>query len=248
MRRPLRDGALAGLAGGAALSLVLVLVGERTIARAIDLERGANPGAGPDAFSRGTQHLGGVVAGVLWGVALGALLGVAWAAGRRHQRPAAAPTWRAAVTMAAVAFVTVNLVPFLKYPGNPPGVGESATIGRRTVLYLLMLAWSVLSTAAAWQLARGLGARAWPDHLRLPAVVVAWVALVIVGLVGLPGAPDPVRAPATLVWRFRLASLAATAAFWAVAGTVFGWLRMAAAGEEPLAPLRRSSAGRGSPG
>lgn len=240
MRRHLRDGALAGLAGGAALALVLLLAGEGTIGRAIDLERRTHPGARDEMFSRTTQQAGGVLAALVWGVALGVVLAATWVVLRRHLGPARkvpAPTdlvdraagceWRAAVLMAGAGFLTVNLVPFLKYPANPPGVGDPATLGRRSALYLLMLAWSVVSTAGAWRAARWLAGRDWPDHLRLPAVGAIYATLVVVGLAALPGSPDAVTVPANLVWHFRLTSLAGTAAFWAVCGTVFGWLRLA---------------------
>ncbi|MFN2608971.1 MAG: CbtA family protein [Acidimicrobiales bacterium] len=243
MRRLLRDGALAGLAGGAALALVLLLAGEGSIGRAVDLERRARPGqAGTETFSRGTQQAGGALAAVVWGVALGLLVAVAWVLVRRHLRPAGEhPDWRAATTLAGMGFLTVNVVPFLKYPANPPGVGDPATIGRRTTLYLLMLAWSALSTAAAWRAARWTSRRGWPDHVRLPAVVGLYATLVVVGLAALPGTPDAVPDPATLVWHFRLTSLAGTGTYWAVCGTAFGWLRLAADGCSPFAALRPPS-------
>lgn len=247
MRSHLRHGALAGLAGGAALALVLLLAGEGAIGQAVGLERRGNPGAsGDEMFSRGAQQAGGALAAVLWGLALGAVFAVAWAILRRRLRPGGDPStadWRAALALAGVGFLTVNLVPFLKYPANPPGVGDPATIGRRTALYLLMLAWSLVATAAGWRAGWWMAGRGWPDHLRLPAVALLYAAVVVAGLVALPGSPDPVTAPAALVWRFRLTSLAGTAAFWAVCGTAFGWFRMAAAGRPPFAsvrsPLRR---------
>ena len=236
MRRHLRDGALAGLAGGAALSLVLLAVGERTISRAIELEQRARGGGagGGETFSRGVQQAGGVAAALIWGVALGAIFAVAYVALRR--RLDTKSDWRAAVTLAMVAFATLVLVPFLKYPANPPGVGEPDSVGRRTALYLLVLAWSLLATGAAWRAALVLGRRALPEHQRVPAVGLLYVALVALGLAALPGSPDPVALPATLVWRFRLASLAGTAAFWAVCGVVFGWLRAAAASRAAAVP------------
>ena len=48
----IRRGALAGLAGGAASALFLLLVGERTIGDAIRLEE-ARGGGGHEMFSRG---------------------------------------------------------------------------------------------------------------------------------------------------------------------------------------------------
>jgi predicted cobalt transporter CbtA len=52
------------------------------------------------------------------------------------------------------------------------------------------------------------------------------VALATLGLVLLPPNGDPVEAPATLIWQFRLATLAGAATFWAVVGMTFGWLRV----------------------
>jgi predicted cobalt transporter CbtA len=245
VRRQLRDGALAGLAGGAALALVLLAAGEGTISRAIELEQRAQGGgaatalghaAGDETFSRGVQQVGGVVAALVWGLAVGAIFAVAYVALRR--RLGTTSDWRAAVTLAAVGFATLTLVPFLKYPASPPGVGEPGTVGRRTALFLVMLAWSLLATGAAWRAARVLGRRGLPlrsghaglpEHVRVPLVALLYVALVAVGLAALPGSPDRVSVPATLIWRFRLASLAGTAAFWAVCGATFGWLRVAAA-------------------
>ena len=236
MRRLVRDGALAGLAGGLALALVLLVLGEDSIGRAVALE----PGGGDETFSRGVQTVGGVLAALVWGTALGVVLAVVYAGARR--RLDTRSDWRAAAALAALAFVTVNLVPLLKYPPNPPGVGDADSVGRRTALYLLLLVWSGLAAAAAWSAGRRLGARATlPEHLRVPAVVGLYVAVVAVGLAALPGSPDAVAAPAALVWRFRLASLAGTAAFWAVCGVVFGWLRLAATGRSPFSALRSPS-------
>jgi len=187
-------------------------------------------------FSRGTQQVGGVAASLVWGLCLGLVFAVAYFVLRRHLGTSS--DWCAAVTIAGVGFLTVNLVPFLKYPGNPPGVGDPATIGRRTTLYLLMLAWSAVSTTAAWRAARWLDGRGWPDHLRFPAVAGLYAALAVVGWAALPGSPDVVGAPATLVWHFRLTSLGGTATFWAVTGTVFGWRRLSAAGQAPFRSLR----------
>ncbi len=236
MRRHLRDGALAGLAGGAALAIVLLAAGERTISRAIELEQRAHGGgaaatafghaAGDEMFSRGVQQVGGVLAALVWGVAVGAIFAVAYVALRR--RLDTASEWRAAVTLSAIGFTTLTLVPFLKYPANPPGVGDPDTVGRRTALFLLIVAWSILSTGAAWRAARVLARRGVPEHLRVPLVGLLYAGLVTLGLAALPGSPGAINVSATLVWRFRLASLAGSAAFWAVCGVTFGWLRVAA--------------------
>ena len=68
------------------------------------------------------------------------------------------------------------------------------------------------------------------------------VALVLVALVVLPPGPSPDAVPASVVWDFRLASLAGWAAYWSVLGTVFGWLTLPDAVRRPSRSLPRESA------
>lgn len=218
-RRLLKEGVLAGVAGGVALALVLRLIGEGPIGRAVGLEGGG----GDEMFGRGAQQLGGMAAAVLYGAAVGAIFTVAYAAVRHRLR--AADDWRAAVGLAAAGFVAVFLLPFLKYPANPPAVGDPDTIGRRTALYLIALAWSVVATWAGWRAWRAFLARGMGLHQAVPATAAAWVALAAAGLVALPASPDPVTAPATLIWQFRIATLAGAVTLWSVLGMTFGWLR-----------------------
>ena len=210
MRVQLRYGALAGLAGGAAMSVVLLLAGEGPLQRAIDLE----PAGGEEVVSRAGQRVGGVVAALVVGVALGLVFAVVVAALRR-QPP---------LTVAAAGFVALHLVPFLKYPPNPPGVGESGTVGRRTALYVLLLAWGLVSVWAGWRARRWLELRDVPPPVAQPAAVAIVVSLVLFALVVLPAGPDPDAVPASVVWNFRMASLGGWAAYWSVLATVFGWL------------------------
>src|SRR5215212_5378893 len=186
MKTYLRRGALAGMAGGLASALVLLRVGERSISRAIALEH-ARAGGEPthEMFSRHVQLAGGAVGTLIAGAAFGVIFAVVFAA-IRH-RLAGRDDWRRATTLAFVAFVTVSLVPWLKYPANPPAVGDPDTIDQRTALYMVMLVWSVVAAWAGWRLHRWLRARGVADHLRLPAVLLAWPAIVGTGFALLPG-------------------------------------------------------------
>lgn len=219
-RRLLKEGVLAGVAGGAALALVLRLIGEGPIGRAVALEGGGGP---DELFGRGAQQAGGMLAAVLYGAALGAVFTLAYALVRHRLRTT--DDWRASVTLAAAGFAGVFLLPFLKYPANPPAVGDPDTIGRRTALYLLAVAWSLVATWGGWRAWRAFVAKGMPVHTAAPATLAMWVALATIGLVVLPANTDPVGAPATLVWQFRLATVAGAATFWSVLGMVFGWLR-----------------------
>ncbi|MCU1462726.1 MAG: hypothetical protein JWO37_2801 [Acidimicrobiales bacterium] len=220
----MKRGALAGLAGGIALAIVLRVLGEDSIGRAVALQARLDPApAGHrEMFTRVTQQIGGMVAALIFGVALGVMFAVALALVRH--RMAGPGDARRVITLAAVAFVTIALVPFLKYPANPPGVGDPATIGRRTTLYLVMLAWSLVSTWAAWRAFRWLRARARPDAERAAGTAAVYTTLVGVGLALLPPFTDRVGLPAQLLWRFRLSSIAGQVTFWAVTGLTFAWL------------------------
>jgi predicted cobalt transporter CbtA len=216
--RLLKQGVLAGVAGGSALALVLRLVGEGPLGRAVALEGGGHD----ELFSRGAQQVGGMLAAVLYGAALGAVFTLTYALVRHRLQ--SADDWRASVALAAAGFAGFFLLPFLKYPANPPAVGDPDTIGRRTALYLVAVAWSVVATWAGWRAWRSLASRG--AAVAAPATMAVWVALATVGLVVLPADTEPVEAPVTLIWQFRLATVAGAAAFWSVMGMVFGWLRV----------------------
>jgi predicted cobalt transporter CbtA len=216
--RLLKQGVLAGVAGGSALAIVLRLVGEGPIGRAVALEGGGHD----ELFSRGAQQVGGMLAAVLYGAALGAVFTLAYALVRHRLQTA--DDWRASVALAAAGFAGFFLIPFLKYPANPPAVGDPDTIGRRTALYLVAVAWSLVATWAGWRAWRSLASKG--ATVAAPATMAVWVALATVGLVVLPADTEPVEAPATLIWQFRLATVAGAAAFWSVMGMVFGWLRV----------------------
>ena len=241
MGRFLKVGALAGGAGGLALALFLRFVGEGTIGEAIAIER-SKPGVHHEMFSRGTQQLGGMIGAVVYGVFIGLIVAVVFAfvRHRMHGRD----DWRRSVTLAAVGFVTISLVPFLKYPANPPTVGSPDTIGRRTALYLLILAWSVVTTWAAWRFSTWLRARGTPEQARVPAIIGLAVAMVSFAYLVLPGSPDPVGAPATLVWHFRVASLGGAAAFWTVLGLTMGAVLMSRR-QAPVPAEERTPVGAG---
>jgi predicted cobalt transporter CbtA len=220
-----RRGVVAGLAGGAASALFLLLVGERTIGDAIRLEE-KHGGGGQELFTRGTQVFGGALGVILVSVALGVVFATTFAA-VRHRLPGR-NDWQRSITWAATAFVVVYLVPFVKYPPNPPSVGDPNTIDERTMLYFAVLAWSIGAAYLALRLGRWMRTRQYADPARQSAVAAAWVVLVTVAFAVLPGSPDAVTAPATLIWRFRLASAGGALVLWGVTGAVFGLLSLPA--------------------
>ena len=223
MKRLLAAGSLAGLAAGAASALFAATAGRGPIRDAIALEDSishATSGAHhEDLFGRGVQEVGGAIGLVVFGLALGVIFAVVL--GAVGPRLAASTPLVASVRLGCAGFVAVVVVPFLKYPANPPAVGDPSTVNERTVLYFAALALSILLAWAVWRFHRAARlaptAQAW-------ATAALYAAGLAVILLALPASPDPVEAPADLVWRFRLASLGGLAAAWAVLALVTGTL------------------------
>ncbi|MCP2163359.1 CbtA family protein [Goodfellowiella coeruleoviolacea] len=243
MRTLLVRGMLAGLVAGAVAALFAYLVGEPPVEAAIGLEQadpaapdphGHDPAA-PDPrghdthdhaeelVSRGVQRTLGLLTAVGgYGVAVGGLLALAFAVvhGRvGRQRPRVT-----AVLLTGAVFTSAVLVPFLKYPANPPAVGRPETIGDRTGLYFGFVALSVVFAIAAAWLGRALADRlgGWTGGLLgsagyLVAVLAcAWL---------LPTVSEvPADFPATTLWSFRVASLGTQLTLWLVLGLVFATL------------------------
>ncbi|OAH13386.1 CbtA family protein [Streptomyces jeddahensis] len=226
-------GLAAGGAAGLAAGLFSLLAAEPLMDRAIRDEeaRSAHSHEGAAAvqhheelFSRSTQHAGLVVTGIIAGLALGVLFAIAYALVHRRT-PQAAP-WRRALVFSAAAFLAVSLLPGLRYPANPPGVGDSGTVSDRQELWLASIVIGVLGMLLAWQVSVRLAER--PAPVRHTAVALTVIA-VLGAMFALPGNPDDVPVDATLLWNFRVLSLASHAVLWGVFGAVFGALGLRAA-------------------
>ncbi|HYT26115.1 MAG TPA: CbtA family protein [Actinomycetota bacterium] len=234
----LRRGLLAGLVAGLVSGAYLLVAGEPVIDQALRYE--VMPAGHVEVVSRGTQHLGLVVGAVLYALALGGVF--AFVAFLLEPRLRGGSAWDRSIRLAAVAFATVWLVPFLKYPANPPGVGDPTTVGDRSRLYLAMVAVSLGASVAAWQIARRLAERGVEPWRRQLAVGAGYVAVVGLALALLPQVPVRVLVPAQVLWEARLASASGQALLWAVLGAVFGVLSVRA--EDRDRPEVPAGAGR----
>jgi predicted cobalt transporter CbtA len=189
-------GLAAGALGGLSTALFLRFVTETQINFALRYEAAAGLGLPPGEaaeFSRGTQHWGGMAAAVIYGAVLGLVFGVVLAA--LHHRIAGRTEFDRAAKLASAAFVAIVLLPALKYPPNPPAVGDPDTIGERTMNYLAIMAASVLVVAGVWLLWSSLTHRGWIGAPRFVAVAGAFVVVVSVMFVAFPASPDPIVVP-----------------------------------------------------
>jgi predicted cobalt transporter CbtA len=235
----LRRGMAAGLLAGLLAGLFAFVVGEPLLDRAIGLEETAQQeshssadhtqdgggdakGDGEEVFSRSTQKVGLFFATGLSGTFVGGLFGVAFAFFR--ERLASRSDWGRSISLAAAIFAGAVLIPFLKYPSNPPGVGSPETIGSRTASYLAMVALSLLVVLVAWHATRTLRERGVVAPIRQLAVGLGVVVVVGVLFLTLPATADPGEFPAGLLWNFRLSSIGTQLVLWTGLGVVFGLL------------------------
>lgn len=225
----LKAAIIAGLVAGAITSGFHALLIEPVIDRAIALEEehGHGHGEAPHepVVDRPTQRwglvLGFVVYGAIWGLVLGMLGYVT-----QSWRPESWTMMRYGLVLAVLLGWSVALFPFLKYPGNPPGVGEPDSVGYRQGLYVGFIALSVVGTALAvglFQLRQRLSwASSWEGRPWLwPAAFYVVYAIVLYAI--FPANPDPIELPAELIWTFRVIAFAGLMLFWLSLGGVFDW-------------------------
>lgn len=247
LRKLLICGLVAGLAGGLLATGFVSLAGEPAVDRAIAYEDGqgraaARPGmheeaAAPAPVSRSLQKSAGLLtAAVVYGLALGGLFALVFAV--VYGRIVRASPRATAYGLAAAAFTVVSLVPFLKYPASPPGATDPSTIGRRTALYVAMIAISVLAVVAASRVRPALERRFDGHAANLGAGLVFLVIVVAAGL-ALPSVHEvPRDFPASTLWRFREASLGMQAVLWLTIGLAFAPAAQRAMSGQPIIPRR----------
>jgi predicted cobalt transporter CbtA len=230
-KRLIARGALAGAVGAVLAFVFGRLFAEPVIGRAIEFEEARIEAAhaqgvhehGAELFSRGVQGNAGLGFGVLiFGIAMGALFAVVFCV--YYPRSGRVAPQSLSLRLAAAAFIAVYLVPFLKYPPNPPAVGQADTIGSRTLWFVVMVLASIgLAVGAVW-LARHLVARFGAFNARLLAAG-AYVAAAVAVALALPSVAEvPPGFPAEDLYEFRLVSLGTQLVLWTGLGLVFAVL------------------------
>jgi predicted cobalt transporter CbtA len=177
----------------------------------------------PEIVSRKIQStIGLLTATVVDGTAVGGLFALvfAFAYGRM---PVTNPRALSAV-LAGLGFVTIAIIPALKYPANPPSVGNPETIGTRTAAFFLLLIISVAAMLLAIQIERRFHRRSGVWNALLVAAAF-FVIVIATATHFLPNFDEvPAGFPVTLMWKFRVAALEMQLLLWGVLGFFFGWL------------------------
>jgi predicted cobalt transporter CbtA len=234
-KRIIARGLLAGAIGGVLAFLFARTFVEPVIDRAVAFEESHDHGGhehGVELFTRGVQANIGMGFGVLaFGVTMGALFAVVYCV--TCGRVGSLSPRLLSVRLAAGMFLALYVIPFLKYPPNPPAASLEETIRQRTLLYLLMVVLSVALLAAAVWLGRSMAERfgEWSATLIAAGCYVAAVAMVMLLLPTIDETPD--HFPADVLYEFRLYSLGTQLVMWAVIGLVFASMAQRLLGEAP---------------
>jgi predicted cobalt transporter CbtA len=213
---------LSGVIAGVILAGVNYFVAEPFIDQAIGIEVDNSIASGGvvdfDELSsyRVWQKEGTFVAGAFLGLTYGAILGIVYVISRKYLP--SSDDRKKALILAAIMCLSLYIVPFIKYPANPPAVGDPETIGLRDSLY------------TSYQLASGLialGVSILVYKLRKISYIKYVIPIIYLGLVAFiyavfPANPDEITAPMDLVNAFRAVTFGTMVMFYLVLGAIFG--------------------------
>ncbi len=213
---------LSGVIAGVILAGVNYFVAEPFIDQAIGIEVDNSIASGEvvdfDNLStyRVWQKEGTFAAGAFLGLTYGAILGIVYVISRKYLP--SSDDRKKALILAAIMCLSLYIVPFIKYPANPPAVGDPETIGLRDSLY------------TSYQLASGLialGVSILVYKLRKISYIKYVIPIIYLGLVAFiyavfPANPDEITAPMDLVNAFRAVTFGTMVMFYLVLGAIFG--------------------------
>ena len=160
------------------------------------------------------QKSGQVLAGVILGIAMGSLFGIVYALSR-NSLPGKTDVVKA-VVLSLIMWITIYLIPFLKYPANPPTVGDSETVVFRAILYISFIVVSGVSVLLFYKLSKKF------QNNKKYLGLFGYVIFIVIAFFVMPENPDQITAPMNLVNEFRLMSILGVSSFWGSIGIILG--------------------------
>lgn len=230
-------GLIAGLLAGLLAFAFAKVFGEPQVDRAIAFEAsaghehshgdvGASTGEEEEeVFSRDVQAGAGLFTGIMvYSLSMGGLFALVFAYAMGRLRVFGLGPRGLALLLAVLTFVAVYLVPGLKYPANPPAVGDPETIGERTRLFFLMILVSVAAMVLAVNTARALFVR-WGGWNASLAAAALYGAVMVVAATLFPAVNEvPEHFSASLLWKFRQVAQGISALLWLGVGLIYGYM------------------------
>jgi hypothetical protein len=212
-----------GVIAGIILALLNLGIVEPTIDKAIALEvqkqvsSGENVNLSELIDYRYWQKAGAFAGGAIYGAGLASLFGVIFVFAR-NKLPGKNSKQKA-IFLAGIMWFVLYLMVALKYPANPPAVGNPETIYYREVLYvayIMISGFAALAMAAIWIKIR----------MNSKRIIVPLIYAAIMGTayVVMPSNPDKIEISMDLIQTFRILTTLTIGIFWAILAIIFGSL------------------------
>ena len=212
-----------GVIAGIILALLNLGIVEPTIDKAIALEvqkqvsSGENVNMSELIDYRYWQKAGAFAGGAIYGAGLASLFGVIFVF-VRNKLPGKNNKQKA-IFLAGIMWFVLFLMIALKYPANPPAVGDPETIYYREILYLtyiMISGFAALGLAVIW-----IRTNMSSKRIIIPLI---YAAIMVTAIVVMPSNPDKIEISMDLIQTFRILSAMTIGVFWGVLGIIFGSL------------------------
>lgn len=163
-----------------------------------------------------------ILASVILGVATGSLFGAVFAISK-DSIPGKNYISKS-IILAVIMWAVLYMIPFIKYPPNPPAVGDPDTITIRTILYIVLVVASALGAVVFAKITTQIIKTKKTNSKNATCIgIVSYVAFVTTLCILLPSNPDPTpQLSSDLLDGFRVASAIGIASFWISIGAIFG--------------------------
>jgi hypothetical protein len=214
---------LSGVLAGLILMFLNLALVEPYIDKAIALETEKNVSSGENVNMSELVHYrywqkgGAIAGGAIYGIALSSLFGIIIAFARN--RLPGSNNKQKALFLAGVVWFVVYLMVAIKYPANPPAVGDPEAIYYREALYvgyIMISGFTALGLAVAWTKLRNNSKK-----LILPLI---YAAIMIMAYIVMPSNPDKIEISMGLVQSFRIWTALTIGIYWGVLAIIFGSL------------------------
>ena len=155
---------------------------------------------------RSWQKGGAILAGAILGTSIGSLFGIVYALSKKSL-PSRNNIGKTLI-LAGLMWFTLFVIPFLKYPANPPTVGDGETVVLRGILYLTLIAISGFLAIGFYQIFKRIKAK----NRILP--IIGYVALISLVFFVMPENPDEISTSMELINGFRVVAFLTGTVFW----------------------------------
>ncbi len=212
-----------GVIAGIILAFLNLGIVEPTIDKAIALEvqkqvsSGENVNMSELIDYRYWQKGGAFAGGAIYGAGLAALFGVIFVF-TRNKLPGKNNKQKA-IFLAGIMWFVLFLMVALKYPANPPAVGDPETIYYRETLYvgyIMISGLAALGMAVIWIKTR--------INSKKIIIPLMYAAIMVTAYAVMPSNPDKIEISMDLIQTFRVLTATTIGVFWGILGIIFGSL------------------------